>query len=95
MRNIILKNGIRLVYYRMENVHSAVLSLCFKTHDMEEKPCGTAHMTEHMFFRRANSLCQQELYHMAEEIGSEMRGTTYKDMMRFSMKVRPMYFRKI
>lgn len=94
MKNIILKNGIRLVYYKMENVHSAVLSLCFKVCGTKEALCGIAHMTEHMLFRRANSLCQEELYRMSEELGSEVRGTTYKDMMRFSMKIRPMYFRQ-
>lgn len=42
-----------------------------------------------MHFRKLNSYSQEELYYKMESIGSTLRATTYRDFLKFTMKVIP------
>lgn len=55
---------------------------------------GITHLLEHMHFRQLGNMKQKEIYEYAEKMGSTLRGTTYKEMLCFNIKVRPKYLKK-
>lgn len=96
MKEIILKNGLKIICDILPNTHSISVDLCVragvKYESVEEN--GITHLLEHLHFRELNNFSQRQLYYHMESIGSTLRATTYKDFLRFYMKIRPMYFEK-
>lgn len=91
MERLILKNGLKVITYRMPNTHSVTLGLYIKSgvgYGNESFP-GITHLLEHLHFRRMNELSQKELYYKMESLGSTLCAATYRDFMKFSMKVIP------
>lgn len=93
MNEFCLKNGLRLIIDLMPNTHSVSIGLYVKAGSRYESldENGITHFLEHLFFRKLGNLSQQELYYRMESIGSTLRASTYKDMLRFYMKIRPDY----
>lgn len=90
---ITLKNGIKYLYKPMFNTHSITLGLYIKTGCLSEFPIksGIAHLLEHIHFRKIGSYSQAELYYIFEKTGSTLRATTYRDFIKFSVKIIPDY----
>lgn len=91
MKYYILDNGLRVCYYQMPNTHSVTIGLYVRAgaaYEIDE--CnGITHLLEHMHFRKLNSYSQEELYYKMESMGSTLRATTYRDFLKFTMKVIP------
>ena len=88
-----LKNGLNVIMYPIETSMSAEISMFIKAGSKyeTERNNGITHLLEHMHFRQLGELSQDMIYYTTECMGSSLRGTTYKDMMHFFMKVRPQY----
>lgn len=88
---ITLKNGLRILYYPMKNTHSVTFGLYVKAGLAynNEKKTGITHFLEHLHFRRLGDISQNELYYRMECLGSTLRAATYKDFLKFSMKIIP------
>ena len=88
-----LSSGVNIFLYPIKTAYSIAISLCtsYGSAFEDEQSIGITHLLEHMFFRRLGKMTQSELYQRMEEIGGTLNAVTYKDMIRFSMKVRPQY----
>lgn len=91
MNYYVLDNGLRVCYYQMPNTHSITVGLYVKAGSAYEADhCnGITHLLEHMHFRKLSNYSQEELYYKMESIGSTLRATTYRDFLKFTMKVIP------
>ena len=91
-----LNNGLKIVEYPIDNAQSIEIGLYIKAGARYENKGdnGITHLLEHMHFRRLGNMKQKEIYEYAEKMGSTLRGTTYKEMLCFNIKVRPKYLKK-
>lgn len=91
MEHIILDNGLNILFRQMLNTHSAAIGLYIKAGSgyENERQNGITHFLEHLHFRRLGEISQEELYYKMESMGSDLRGITYRDFLKFSMKVTP------
>ncbi len=96
METINLKNGLNVVVNQMSNTHSFTIGLYIKTGTRYErfKENGITHLLEHIHFRELSGLPQDKLYYKMESIGSTLKGATYQDFIKFTMKACPQYFGK-
>jgi len=90
----VLKNGLIVYYYPIDNAYSTSIGLYINAGSKMELPeqNGITHMLEHMHFRRLEELSQNELYFSMDKIGANLRAMTHKEYMRFYMKCRPKFF---
>ncbi len=88
-----LKNGMTSLFYTYDTAYSVTLSLNIKCGVISKtrRNNGITHLLEHMHFRRLNGMTQEQLYNKMDKIGGNLYGATYKEMMRFEIKVRPKY----
>ena len=93
MKEIILQNGLKVLFKPMPNTHSVTVGLYIKAGlAFDDEPItGMTHLLEHLHFRHCGKYNQKELYYNMEKIGTAMRGTTFHDLLRFYMKVSPVY----
>lgn len=93
MKKYYLKNGIISLFYPIETSYSVAISLNINVKvSLEPRSCrGITHFLEHLHFRRLNNITQDEIYLITDKIGGNLNGSTYRDMMRFYIKVRPDY----
>lgn len=93
MQIIQLSNGLTLISYPIQHAKSVEMGLYIKAGSRYEskRNNGITHLLEHMHFRQLGDMSQEMIYHKAECMGSSLRGTTYKEMLNFQMKVRPKY----
>lgn len=93
MKREILSNGMKILYNQMTNTHSVTIGLYVKAGSAyeESRQNGITHLLEHLHFRRLGELSQNELYYRMESIGSTLRASTYRDFLKFSMKIAPEY----
>lgn len=91
MKNIELKNGLKILYYPMMNTHSITVGLYVKSGIAYETKrfIGITHMLEHLHFRGTGNMSQDDLYYEIESIGSGLSCITYPDFLRFTMKILP------
>lgn len=91
MEHIILDNGLNILFRQMLNTHSAAIGLYIKAGSgyENERQNGITHFLEHLHFRRLGEISQEDLYYKMESMGSDLRGITYRDFLKFSMKVTP------
>ena len=89
MERIYLNNGLNVFFYQMSNTNSVTISLYVKTGSICEEFEGITHLLEHLHFRKLGKFSQEELYYKMECMGSSLRATTYRDFIKFSMKVIP------
>lgn len=91
-----LNNGLKIVEYPIDNAQSIEIGLYIKAGARYENKGdnGITHLLEHMHFRQLGNMKQKEIYEYAEKMGSTLRGTTYKEMLCFNIKVRPKYLKK-
>lgn len=91
-----LNNGLKIVEYPIDNAQSIEIGLYIKAGARYENKDdnGITHLLEHMHFRQLGNMKQKEIYEYAEKMGSTLRGTTYKEMLCFNIKVRPKYLKK-
>ncbi len=96
MNEYYLSNGIKVFYYPNLHTHSISLGLYIKTGSVYENNSnnGITHLLEHLHFRRLGKMSQDELYTKMESIGSSLRAITYKDFLRFYMKIRPKFIKE-
>ena len=96
MRNYLLLNGLSVTYFPLSTAFSISIGLYIKTGSRYENANnnGITHMLEHMHFRQMGNWSQEEIYYKMESIGGTLRASTYKDAMRFHMKIRPEFLRK-
>lgn len=91
MNEFNLPNGIKTIYYPIQQTHSITIGLYIKVGSRYENSSnnGITHLLEHLHFRRLGVLTQEEIYHNMESLGSTLRAATHKDFVRYHMKVRP------
>ena len=91
-----LNNGLKIVEYPIDNAQSIEIGVYIKAGARYENKGdnGITHLLEHMHFRQLGNMKQKEIYEYAEKMGSTLRGTTYKEMLCFNIKVRPKYLKK-
>ena len=91
-----LNNGLKIVEYPIDNAQSIEIGLYIKAGARYENKGdnGITHLLEHMHFRQLGNMKQKEIYEYAEKMGSTLRGTTYKEMLCFNIKVRPKSLKK-
>ena len=91
MKYNILDNGLCVLCHSMLNTHSITLGLYVKAGPAygDEMQAGITHLLEHMHFRRLGNVSQEDLYYKMESIGSTLRAVTYRDFLKFSMKIIP------
>lgn len=91
-----LNNGLKIVEYPIDNAQSIEIGLYIKAGARYENKGdnGITHLLEHMHFRQLGNMKQKEIYEYAEKMRSTLRGTTYKEMLCFNIKVRPKYLKK-
>ena len=94
MEEIILSNGLRMLYCQIVDAYSTSIGLYVKCGSRYEDISnnGVTHFLEHIHFRRLGSLSQDEIYYKTESMGSTLRACTYKDFLRFYMKTHPKHF---
>lgn len=91
MKYLILDNGLGVLFHSMPNTHSITLGLYVRAGQAynDENHIGITHLLEHMHFRRLGKMSQDELYYKMESIGSSLRAVTYRDFLKFTMKITP------
>lgn len=93
MKKYTLKNGLISLFYPIEGAYSVSLSLNIRagvfTENAENN--GITHLLEHLHFRRLGNVTQEKLYYDMDIIGGNLYGETYREMLRFKIKVRPKY----
>lgn len=96
MNKVLLKNGLKVIFYPMPNTHSIAIGLYIRAGAKYEssQENGITHFLEHIHFRELEKMSQEELYYNMESIGSTLRASTYCDLLRFNMKIRPVYLCK-
>ena len=84
-----IKNNLLLITDINRNVSTVCISLYFRVGSLYENKdnCGITHLTEHMFFRRLNSIMNKELYYRMESIGGAIRGITARQYVCFELTV--------
>ncbi len=89
-----LPNGIKIYFYPLPNSYSVAFGLYVNTGVKNETEAnnGITHLLEHLHFRKLGDWGQKEIYHNMNRLGTSLNGCTYKEMLKFSMKVRPAYF---
>ena len=97
MKKITLKNGLNILYYPIDTAYSTVISLNINAGIFLEnsKNNGLTHFLEHIHFRRLNDVDQNELYYQMNKRGSNLNGSTYKELLKFYAKIRPRYFKEV
>ena len=75
----------------MPNTHSVTVGLYVKAGSgyEEENFAGMTHLLEHLHFRKLGVSSQRELYYKMECMGSSLRAATYRDFLKFTMKITP------
>ena len=96
MQKRTLNNGLKVICYPIEHAMSVEIGLYIRAGARYENKenNGITHLLEHMHFRQLGNMKQKEIYEYAEKMGSTLRGTTYKEMLCFNIKVRPKYLKK-
>ena len=86
-----LMNGLQILCYPIPHAYSTAIALYVKCGSINEteQNNGITHLMEHLHFRAMDGISQNELYYRMEKIGSPLRATTYKDLLRFYIKTRP------
>lgn len=89
-------NGLTFMAYNMPNTHSITIALFIKggVNWESAKQRGITHFVEHLCFRRSNGFVQSDFYKRIELTGGFLRGTTYRDHVRFEMSVHPIFFKE-
>lgn len=96
MRVTKLSNGLTFISYPIQHAKSVEMGLYIKAGSRYETKNnnGITHLLEHIHFRQLGDMSQEVIYQEAECMGTSLRGTTYKEIMNFHMKVRPKYLEK-
>lgn len=89
-----LQNGINVCYYPIKNAYSVAMGLYInlgvKNETIENN--GITHLLEHLHFRKLGDWEQKDIYYNMNKIGATLNGSTYKELLKFSIKARPIYF---
>lgn len=96
MSEVVLNNGLSVLYTPLSGTHSFAIDLLVRAGAVYEETGkeGLTHFLEHMHFRRLSGMSQSELYYYMESIGTTLRAVTYKDCLRFYLKIAPSHFEK-
>lgn len=91
MKQYVLNNGMRIIYYPIPPAQSVAIGLYVKAGSRYEhlNNNGISHMLEHIHFRHLGDMDQNELYNKMERNGGSLRASTKNDMIRFYMTIRP------
>lgn len=89
-----LQNGINVYYYPIKNAYSVALGLYINlgVKDESSENNGITHLLEHLHFRKLGDWEQKDIYYNMNKIGAALNGSTYKELLKFSIKARPKYF---
>lgn len=92
---MILNNGLTVLYKQLLGVHSFSFDLFVKAGVRYENKelNGISNLLGSLHYRGINGYDQKQLFHTMESIGSSIQIYTYKDFIRFSMKVHPNYYK--
>ena len=86
-----LKNGLVVWVSRLPNTHSVTVDLFVRSgvaYETSDK-LGITHLLEHLIFRELQGFSQRELYFFMESLGTTLKAVTYRDFLRFYLKVLP------
>ena len=94
LKKIVLNNGLTLFYKELLGTHSISFDLFVKAGVRYEKikQNGISNLLGTLHYRGIKGFEQKQLFYKMESIGSSLEIFTYKDFMRFSMKVHPNYY---
>ena len=94
--NIVLNNGLKIFYKQLDNTHSMSFDFFVKTGVRYESrnENGISNLLGALHYRGINGYDQKQLFYKMETIGSSIQIFTYKDFMRFSMKIHPNYYKE-
>ena len=95
MNKLVLSNGLTVLYKQLLGTHSFSFDLFVKAGVRYEtiNQKGISNLLGNLHYRGINGFEQKQLFHKMESIGSSIEIFTYKDFIRFSMKVHPSYYR--
>lgn len=87
----ILSNGLRILQCKLPHTHSVSIDLFVRAGTEYEKAeqNGITHLLEHIHFRELNGMTQDQLYYYMESLGTTLRAETYRNFLRFQIKVIP------
>lgn len=91
---MVLSNGLIVLYKQLLGTHSFSFDLFVKAGVRYETITqnGISNLLGNLHYRGINGFEQKQLFHKMESIGSSIEIFTYKDFIRFSMKVHPNYY---
>lgn len=92
MNQLKLSNGLSILLHNMPNTHSVTLGLYIRVGTGNEDVPGITHLLEHLHFRRLGTLTQDDLYYKMECMGTTLRASTYRDFLKFTLKITPNHF---
>lgn len=95
-KKLLLKNGLQLWLSELPNTHSVSIDLFIKSGVRYENinEIGITHLLEHLHFREMCNMSQRQLYFDMESMGTTLRAVTYRDFLRFYLKVTPEKFKQ-
>ncbi len=87
----------RLYIYKMPDVHSVNIRLCFKGGSLyeNEENGGISHLIEHLHFRGLGKMRQKDLYKRLNRMGCFLHRVTYREFVMFDCNIHPKYFDEI
>ncbi len=91
-----LPGGATLLSSPMQTAHAVTLGVFLRTGSQDEAPevGGVSHFIEHMVFKGTEKYSAFELARGFDSIGAVVDAFTTKDMVAFTIKVLPEYFRR-
>ena len=86
---IILKNGIRVVYKKMESLKSVSIGYWFRVGSINEtkENSGVSHFIEHMLFKETKNRTAKDISGEIDELGGEINAFTSKECTCFYARV--------
>lgn len=94
LNKVVFDNGLTLFYKQLSGTHSISFDLFVKAGVRYEKikQNGISNLLGNLHYRGINGFEQKQLFYKMESIGSSLEIFTYKDFIRFSMKIHPKYY---
>jgi len=89
IRQTVLKNGIRLIYEKVEHVRSVAMGVWVDTGSVREtdETAGASHLIEHMVFKGTERRSAEQIAIEMDAVGGNMNAFTGKECTCFYTKV--------
>ncbi|MCF7799393.1 insulinase family protein [Candidatus Babeliales bacterium] len=80
-----LDNGLNILFYHKENTPEVMLKVMYDvgSKDEESSEYGFAHLVEHMIFKGTEKLCEQDIFEISRNFGTELNAQTSFDQTTY------------